>query len=68
MNKRVPVVLLLISLLSTLIGEDFSLKGENYLISETKKGYLDFSIVGLNGKTVPVLDSGTYLNSRIYIS
>ncbi len=67
MNKRVPVVLLLISLLSTLIGEDFSLKGENYLISETKKGYLDFSIVGLNGKTVPVLDSGTYLNSRIYI-
>ena len=50
-----------------LFSENLFLNSESFGICETKKGYVDIYIINDNGTRTSVLDSGSFLNSRIYI-
>lgn len=64
MNK--VLLILLLNLGFTLFAEPL-VYNDLYGIEESKKGYFDIFVLDENGDHVYLLDSGRYLNSRIFI-
>ncbi len=64
---KLKYLLLLIVLSTYTFSQTLSLDGLDFGISETKDGYIDLYQIDVNGKKTSVLDTGLYMNSRIFI-
>ena len=67
MNIKKFMVLLLLPSISIFCETGLSVDN-HYSIIESKKGFLNYSVVKDNKEILPVLESGSFVNSRIYIS
>lgn len=65
MRRLLFFILLLLSVFSFTFSNE--LKGKNFLISQKRKAFLDFSVIDENSTVIPVLDNGILVNSRIFV-
>lgn len=67
MKSRIIVLLLISTITVSIFSHETSLHGDNFTVSETERGYLNYFIKDELGNDIPLLESGLVLNSRIFI-